>query len=257
MKADKATYVSKCLTCLLVQPKIPQWKWDNITMDFITKLPRTSSGYDTIWARVRDAQLTGPEIIHETTGKIVQIKSRIQAARDCQKSYVDVRRKPLEFQEGDRVMLKVSPWKRVIHFGKQGKLNPRYIGHFKVLAKVGTVAYKLELPQQLSRVHSTFHVSNLKKCLSDEPLAIPLDEIHIDDKLHFVKEPVEIMDREVKRLKQSCILIIKVRWNSMRGPEFTWEREDQFQNISSQKPHPRQVSHLEPCRQGSFNRGRL
>ncbi|GJV79814.1 hypothetical protein Tco_1515684 [Tanacetum coccineum] len=97
-----------------------------------------------------------------------------------------------------------------------------------LIAKVGTVAYKLELPQQLSRVHSTFHVSNLKKFLSDEPLAILFDEIHIDDKLYFVEEPVEIMDREVKRLKQSRILIIKVRWNTMSGPEFTWEREDQF-----------------------------
>ncbi|GKA65733.1 putative reverse transcriptase domain-containing protein [Tanacetum coccineum] len=180
------------------------------------------------WAEVGDAQLTGPEIIHETTKKIVQIKQRIQAARDRQKSYADVRREPLEFQVGDRVMLKVSPWKGVIRFGKRGKLNPRYIGPFKVLAKVGTVAYRLELPQQLSRVHSTFHISNLKKCLSDEPLAIPLDKIHIDDKLHFVEEPIEIMDREVKQLKQSRIPIIKVRWNSRRGPEFTWEHEDQF-----------------------------
>ncbi|GJX85550.1 putative reverse transcriptase domain-containing protein [Tanacetum coccineum] len=149
------------------------------------------------------------------------IGSRIQAARDRQKSYADVRRKPLKFQEGNRVMLKVSPWKGVIRFGKRGKLNPRFIGPFKVLAKVGTVAYKLELPQQLSRVHSTFHVSNLKKCLSDEPLAIPLDEIHIDDKLYFVEEPVKIMDRKVKRLKQSRIPIIKVQWNSRRGPKFT------------------------------------
>ncbi|GKC83688.1 putative reverse transcriptase domain-containing protein [Tanacetum coccineum] len=176
------------------------------------------------WAEVGDTQLTGPEIIHETTDKIVQIKQRIQAARDRQKSYADVRRKPLEFQVGYKVMLNVSPWKRVIRFGKRGKLNPRYIGPFKVLEKVGPVSYKLELPQQLSRVNSTFHASNLKKCLSDEPL----DEIHIDDKLHFVEEPVEIMDREVKQLKQSRIPIIKVRWNSRRGPEFTWEREDQF-----------------------------
>ncbi|GJZ03038.1 putative reverse transcriptase domain-containing protein [Tanacetum coccineum] len=105
----------------------------------------------------------------------------------------------------------VSPWKGVIHFGKRGKLNPRYTRPFKVLAKVGIVAYKLKLPQQLSRVHSTFHVSNLKKCLFDEPLVISLDEIHIDDKLHFVEEPVEIMDREVKRLKQTHIPIIRVQ----------------------------------------------
>ncbi|GJT36759.1 putative reverse transcriptase domain-containing protein [Tanacetum coccineum] len=150
------------------------------------------------WAEVGDAQLTGPEI-------------------------------PLEFQVGDKVMLKVSPWKGVIRFGKWGRLNPRYIGPFKILAKVRTVAYLLELPEKLSRVHSTFHVSNLKKCLSDESLAIPLDEIHVDDKLNFIEEPVEIMDREVKRLKQSRIPIVKVRWNSRRGPEYTWEREDQMQ----------------------------
>ncbi|GJW97068.1 putative reverse transcriptase domain-containing protein [Tanacetum coccineum] len=181
------------------------------------------------WAEVGDAQLTGPEIVRETTEKIIQIKHRLQASRDRQKCYADKRRKPLEFQVGDKVMLKVSPWKGVIRFGKRGKLNPRYIGPFKILAKVGTVAYRLELPEKLSRVHSTFHVSNLKKCLSDEPLAIPLDEIHIDEKLHFIEEPVEIMDREVKRLKQSRIPIVKVRWNSKRGPEYTWEREDQMQ----------------------------
>ncbi|GJW83938.1 hypothetical protein Tco_0157083 [Tanacetum coccineum] len=125
-------------------------------------------------------------------------------------------------------MLKVSPWKWVIRFGKRGKLNPRYIGPFKVLAKVGTIAYQLELPDQLCRVHSTFYISNLKKCLSDEPIAIPLDEIQIDDKLDFIKEQVEIMDREVKRLKQIHILTLKFSWNSRRGPEFTWEREDQM-----------------------------
>ncbi|GJR03751.1 putative reverse transcriptase domain-containing protein [Tanacetum coccineum] len=130
---------------------------------------------------------------------------------------------------GDKVMLKVSPWKGEIRFGKWGNLNPRYIGHFKILARVGTIAYRLELPEKLSRVHSTFHVLNLKKCLSDEPLAIQLDEIHIDKKLNFIEEPGEIMDREVKRLKQSHIPIMKVRWNSRRGPKYTWEREDQMQ----------------------------
>nr|GEX41538.1 putative reverse transcriptase domain-containing protein [Tanacetum cinerariifolium] len=149
------------------------------------------------WAEVRDRQLTGPKIIHETTEKIVQIKSCIQAARDHQKSYAD--------------------------------LNSRYIRPFKILAKVGTVSYRLELPEQLSRVHSMFHVSKLKKCMADEPLAIPLDEIQVDDKLNFIEEPIEIMDREVTRLKQSRIPIVKVCWNSRRGPKFTWEREDQMQ----------------------------
>ncbi|GKD10502.1 hypothetical protein Tco_1190187, partial [Tanacetum coccineum] len=139
------------------------------------------------WAEVEDAQLTGPEIVHETTEMIIQIKKRIQAARDRQKSYADRRSMPLEFEVGDKVMLKVSLWKGVIRFGKRGKLNPHYIKPFKILAKVGTLAYRLELPEQLSRVHSTFHVSNLKKCLVDEPLAIPLDEIQIDDKLNFIE----------------------------------------------------------------------
>ncbi|GKD82375.1 putative reverse transcriptase domain-containing protein [Tanacetum coccineum] len=147
------------------------------------------------WAEVGEVQLTGPEIVKETTKKIVQIKQRMEAARDRQKSYADLKCKPMEFQ---------------------------------VLEKVGSVAYKLELPQELSMVHNTFYVSNLKKCYADEPLVVPLDGLHFDDKLQFVKEPVEIIDREVKRLKRSRIPIIKVRWNSRRGPEFTWEREDQF-----------------------------
>ncbi|GKC44971.1 putative reverse transcriptase domain-containing protein, partial [Tanacetum coccineum] len=165
------------------------------------------------WAEVGEAQLTGPELIQETTEKIVLIKQRMQAAQDRQKSYADRKRKPMEFEVGDRVMLKVSPWKGVVRFGKRGKLNPRYVGPFKVLAKVGKVAYKLELPQELSRT---------------EPLVMPLEGIHVDDKLQFVEEPVEIMEREIKRLKRSWIPLVKVRWNSRRGPEFTWEREDSF-----------------------------
>ncbi|GKC19040.1 putative reverse transcriptase domain-containing protein [Tanacetum coccineum] len=171
----------------------------------------------------------------------VQIRQRLQAAGDQQRSYTNVRRKPLEFQVGDRVMLKVSPRKGVIRFGKRGKLNLRYIGPFKILKRVDPVAYKLELPEELRNVHNTFHVFNLKKCLSDESLVIPMKELRLNDKLNFVEEPVEIMDREVKKLRQSRIPIIKIRWNSKRGPEFTCEREDEirvkyphlFSNITS------------------------
>nr|GEV82892.1 putative reverse transcriptase domain-containing protein [Tanacetum cinerariifolium] len=296
---------------LLVQPEIPEWKWNNITMDFIIKVSNSSQGYDTIWvivdrltksaifvpvretgpmeklarmylkevvmrhgipvsiicdrnprfalnfwrslqkslgtsldmiiayhpqtdgqskrtiqtlkdmlcacvidfengwAEVGEVQLLRPEIVQDTTEKIIQIKQRIYAARDRQKSYVDLKCKSMEYQVGDRVML-------------------------KVLEKFGSVAYKLELPQELSRVHNTFYVSNLKKCYADEPLSVPLDGLYFDDKLHFVEELVEIMDQEVKRLKRSHILIVKVRWNSRRGLEFTWEREDQFRKKS---PH--------------------
>ncbi|GJZ38017.1 reverse transcriptase domain-containing protein [Tanacetum coccineum] len=253
MKAIIAEYVGKSLTCsrvkaecqkpsgLLVQPEIPMWKWERITMDFVIKLPKTSIGHDTIWvivdrltksahfiptratdsmetltsikavpfkalygrkcrspvcwAKVGDVQLIGPEIIHETTEKIMQIRQRLQATRDRQRSYANVRRKTLEFQVGDRVMLKVSPRKGIFRFGKRGKLNPRYIGPFRILERIGPGAYKLELPEELSNVHNTFHVSNLKKCLSDESLIIPMKELQLNDKLNFVEEPIEIMDR--------------------------------------------------------------
>ncbi|GJT77225.1 putative reverse transcriptase domain-containing protein [Tanacetum coccineum] len=203
------------------------------------------------WAEVGEVQLTGPEIVQETTEKIVQIKQRMQAARDRQKSYADLKRKPMEFQVGDKVMLKVSPWKGVVRFGKRGKLNPRYVGPFKVLEKVRSIAYKLELPQELSRVHNTFHVSNLKKCYADEPLAVPLDGLHFDDKLQFVEEPVEIMDREVKRLKRSRIPLLS---RPSRGSPLAalpshacvwvqWERDDQFPEEISTLLHKTAKSH--------------
>ncbi|GJY17276.1 putative reverse transcriptase domain-containing protein [Tanacetum coccineum] len=179
-----------------------------------------------LWAEIGESSLIGPELVQETTDKVVLIKEKLKAARDRQKSYADNRRKPLEFEVGDRVMLKVSPWKGVIRFGKKGKLAPRYVGPFEILERIGPVAYRLRLPEELSGVHDTFHVSNLKKCLADASLHVPLDEIKVDKTLRFVEEPVEIMDREVKSLKRSRILLVKVRWNSKRGPEFTWERED-------------------------------
>ncbi|GKB17201.1 putative reverse transcriptase domain-containing protein [Tanacetum coccineum] len=353
MKKDIAMYVSKCLTCLKVkaehqrpsgllqQPEIPEWKWEGIAMDFVTKLPRTSSGHDIIWvimdrltksahflpmhedykmdrlARLylneivarhgvpisiisdRDSRFTsrfwqsmqealgtrldmstayhpqtdgqsertiqtledmlracvldfrgswdvhlplvefsynnsyhssliGTELVQETTEKISQIKDRLKDARDRQKSYVDKRRKPLDFCVGDYVLLKVSPCKGVVRCGKKGKLAPRFVGPFEIIEKVGPVAYRLDLPEELDGVHDTFHVSDLTKCLADPTLQVPLDEIQVDAKLNFVEEPVEILEREFKKLKRSRIAIVKVRWNSKRGPEFTWEREDQM-----------------------------
>ncbi|GJU42252.1 putative reverse transcriptase domain-containing protein [Tanacetum coccineum] len=182
------------------------------------------------WSEVGDSKLTGPELIRETMEKIVQIKNRLLTARSRQKSYAHRRSKSLEFEVGDMVLLKVSSWKGVIRFRKRGKLSPRYIGPFKILARVGLVAYTLDLPEELRGIHSTFHVSNLKKCLAEGDIVVPMDEIQLDDKLHMIEEPLEIVDREVKRLKQSQIPIVKVCWNSQRGPEFTWEREDQIKN---------------------------
>nr|GEW04948.1 putative reverse transcriptase domain-containing protein [Tanacetum cinerariifolium] len=335
MKADIATYVSKCLTCakvkaehqrpsgLLVQPKIPKWKWDNITMDFVMKLPKSSQGHNTIWVIVdrltksaifvpmretdpmeKLARMYLKEVVtkHGIPVSVIcdrdprfasilwkslqkalgtsldmstayhpktdgQSERTIQTLEDMmraytidfgkgwvnhlslvefsynnsyhasikaipfkalygqkcrspicwtEKSYADLKSKPIEFQIGDMVMLKVSPRKRVVRFGKQRKLNPRHVGPFKVLDKVGIVAYKLELPQELSRVHNTFHVSNLKKCHADEPLVVSLDGLHFDDQLHFVEEPIEIIDQEVKRLNQSHIPLVKVAFGHCR-----------------------------------------
>nr|GEY34726.1 putative reverse transcriptase domain-containing protein [Tanacetum cinerariifolium] len=182
-----------------------------------------------IWNEVGESQLIGPEIVQETTENIIQIKERLKTARSRHKSYVDKRRKPLEFNIGDRVLLKVSPWKGLVRFGNKGKLAPRYVEPFEIMECVGPVAYRLKLPRELSCVHDTFHVSNLKKCLAEPYVQVPLDEIEIDENLHFVEEPIKIVERDVKQLKQRRIPLVKVRWNSRQGAEYTWEREDRFQ----------------------------
>ncbi|GJZ52506.1 hypothetical protein Tco_0607021 [Tanacetum coccineum] len=161
------------------------------------------------------------ELVQETTDKVVLVKEMPKAARDRQKSYVDYRRKPLEFEVGDRVLLKVVLWKGVVRFGKNGKLARRYVGPFEILEMIGLVAYRLRLPEELNSMHDTFHVSNLKKYLADANLHVSLDDIKVNKTLRFVEEPIEIMDREIKKLKRRKIALVKVKWNSKRGPEFT------------------------------------
>ncbi|GKA26216.1 hypothetical protein Tco_0712325 [Tanacetum coccineum] len=179
-----------------------------------------------LWAEVGEGQLIGHELVQETIEKTSQIKDRLKVARDRQKSYADKRRKPLEFSVGDYILLKVSPWKGVVRFGKKDKLAPRFVGPFEIIEKVGHVAYRIDLPEEMNDIHDTFHMSNLKKCLADPTQKVPLDENQVEAKLNFVEEPVEILEREFKKLKRSRIAIVKVRWNSKRGHEFMWERDD-------------------------------
>nr|GEU52749.1 putative reverse transcriptase domain-containing protein [Tanacetum cinerariifolium] len=163
-----------------------------------------------IWAEVGEGQLIGPELVQETTKKISQIKDRLKAARD-QKSYADKWRKPLEFTICEYVLLKVSLWKGVVRFRKKRKLAPRFVGPFEIIEWIGPIAYRLRFPEELNGVHDTFHMSNLKKCLADPTLQVPLDEIQVDANLNFMEEPIEILEREFKKLKHSRIAIVKVR----------------------------------------------
>nr|GEZ97630.1 putative reverse transcriptase domain-containing protein [Tanacetum cinerariifolium] len=173
-------------------------------------------------------RLTGLELVQEMTDKVVLVKEKPKAARDRQKSYIDYGRKPLEFEVGDCVLLKLAPWKGVLHFGKKCKLASSYVGPFEILERIGLVAYRLRLPEELNSVHDTFRVSNLKRSLADANLHVPLDEIKVGKTLRFVEEPVEIMDRDIKKLKLRKIALVKVRWNSKCDTEFTWEHEDQM-----------------------------
>ncbi|GJY41652.1 retrotransposon protein, putative, ty3-gypsy subclass [Tanacetum coccineum] len=161
--------------------------WQAFQKALGTRLDMSTAYHPQTDGQMGESQLIGPEIMQETTEKIVQIRERLKTARSRQKSYADKRRKPLEFKVGDRVLLKVSPWKGVVRFGKKGKLAPRYVGPFEIVERVGPVAYRLKLPQELSCVHDTFHVSNLKKCLAEPDVQVPLDEIEIDENLRFVK----------------------------------------------------------------------
>ncbi|KAJ9541625.1 LOW QUALITY PROTEIN: hypothetical protein OSB04_028131 [Centaurea solstitialis] len=180
------------------------------------------------WNEVGEKQLTGPEVVQITSDKINQVRERLKTARDRQKSYADKRRKDIEFQVGDQVLLKVSPWKGVIRFGKKGKLSPRYTRPYKITERIGAVAYKLDLPVELGGVHNTFHVSNLRKCLADPETAIPLQDIEVDQKLNFVEEPVAVTDRKIRKLRNKEIVLVKIQWKFHKGQEATWEAESEM-----------------------------
>nr|GEV42178.1 putative reverse transcriptase domain-containing protein [Tanacetum cinerariifolium] len=303
MKTDIATYVSKCLTCakvkaehqkpsgLLQQHEIPVWKWERITMDFVSGLPRTPSGYDTIWVIIdrltnsvhflpmkktnsmekhtrlylkeiicrhgvpiliisdRDSHFTSRfwRLLQKALGTDLdmstaynpqtdgQSERTIQTLEDMLRAYhlyVGVR---LWIQLiGLELIRDMAEKIGVVRFGKREKLSPCYIGPFRIVARVGPVAYTLELPEEFKGIHNTFHVSNLKNCLAEGDIVVLMDEIQLDDKLHMIEDPVVVVDREIKQLKQSRIPIVKVRCNSLRGPEFTWEHDDQ---IKKKYPH--------------------
>ncbi|GJU44797.1 hypothetical protein Tco_1202063 [Tanacetum coccineum] len=180
-----------------------------------------SNAYSLGGSRRKQANWTGD--CPGGTDKIVQIKKRLKTARDRQKSYTDNQRKTLKFSCGEKVLLKVSPWKGVVRFGKGRKISPRYVGPFEIVERVGPVAYRLHLPQELVGIHDTFHVLNLKKFLADVKLHVPLEEIKIDKGLHFIEERIEVVDHDVKKLKQSKISHFKSSLELPTKPEYTWE----------------------------------
>ncbi|KAJ9561559.1 hypothetical protein OSB04_006719 [Centaurea solstitialis] len=182
------------------------------------------------WGEVGQRELGSTEIVQKTTESIEMIRERLRTAQSRQKSYADRRRSDLEFQVGDKVLLKVSPWKGVIRFRKRGKLGPRFIGPFKVIARVGKVAYRLELPPELNQIHDTFHVSQLRKCLADETAHVPIDDIQVDERLNYIERPIAILERKTKSLRNKEIGLVKVQWEHRKGSEWTWEPEAEMRS---------------------------
>ncbi|KAI3691688.1 hypothetical protein L6452_31490 [Arctium lappa] len=178
------------------------------------------------WLEAGEKQFAGPEVVQETADKVKGIRERIMVAQDRQKSYADKKRRPMEFQVGDRVMLKVSPWKGIIRFGKRGKLSPRFLGPFTVTERVGLKAYQLELPPEMKGIHNTFHVCYLRKCLAKEESVIPLSEIRVDEGNRCVEEPEAILERKTKKLRHREVTMVRVQWKHHRGANVTWEAEE-------------------------------
>ena len=186
------------------------------------------------WNETGERKLLGPEIVQTTVDKVNVIRARLKATQDRQKSYADKRRKDLEFEVEDRVFLKLSPWKGVVHFGKRGKLSPHYIGPFEIVERIGPVAYRFDLSEELSRVHNVFHISMLRKYISNPSHVLETPDIELRDDLSYEEQPVQILGREEKELRNKTISLVKFLWRNHLVEETTWEREDQ---VRSQNPH--------------------
>ncbi|KAL4021331.1 hypothetical protein IC575_020125 [Cucumis melo] len=183
-----------------------------------------------LWGEVGEQRLMGPELVQSTNEAIQKIRSRMHTAQSRQKSYADVRRKDLEFEVGDKVFLKVAPMKGVLRFERRGKLSPRFVGPFEILERIGPVAYRLALPPSLSTVHNVFHVSMLRKYVPDPSHVVDYEPLEIDENLSYVEQPVEVLAREVKTLRNKEIPLVKVLWRNHRVEEATWEREDDMRS---------------------------
>ena len=178
------------------------------------------------WTELSENKVIGPDLIQETEEKVKMIRERLKVATDRQKSYADLKRKDIQFEIGDKVFLKVSPWKDVMRFGKKGKLSPRFIGPYEVIEKVGPLAYRLALPLDLKKIHNVFHVSMLRRYRSDPSHVVSLETIELRPDLTYDEEPVEILAREVKELRNKKIPLVKVLWRNHKTEEATWESEE-------------------------------
>ncbi|KAK5804072.1 hypothetical protein PVK06_031721 [Gossypium arboreum] len=186
------------------------------------------------WTELNERKVIGPELIQETEETVKKIKDRLKAAFDRQKSYADLKRRDIEYSVGDKVFLKVSPWKKVLRFGRKGKLTPRFIGSYEIVERIGPVAYRLGLPSELQRIHDVFHVSMLRKYRSDPSHIISTEDIEVRPDLSYEEEPVQILAREVKELRNKKVPLVKVLWRNHNVEEATWEPEE---TMRGQYPH--------------------
>jgi hypothetical protein len=183
------------------------------------------------WAEAGEKYIQGTDLIKESTEKVAEIRKKLLKAQDRQKKWADRRRRPLEFEVGDKVFLKVSPFRGIIRFGKRGKLQPRFVGPFEVLERVGLLAYRLALPADMEKIHNVFHVSVLRKYIEDPSHVLKDPGIRIEEDLTFQEQPIRITDYSEKVLRGKLVKLVKVLWRSNRFEEETWETEDKMREL--------------------------